>query len=71
MTPRRRALAYFTASVYFAACLFAARADADVPTAVHAAAAWGLGASLSASAVWWGRGAGNTTSTRRTSERPR
>lgn len=56
MTPRRRALAYFAASVYFAACLFAARADADVPTAVHAAAAWGLGASLSASAVWWGRG---------------
>lgn len=57
MTPRRRALAYFAASFYFAACLFAARGDAEAPRYVQATAAWGMGVSLALSAVWWGRGA--------------
>lgn len=69
MTPRRRALAYLAAAPYFAACLLSARADAEVPTSVQGAAAWGMGASLALSAVWWGRGAGSTPSKHRTSER--
>lgn len=57
MTPRRKALAHFAAALYFSACLFAARADAEVPAYITAAAAWGMGVSLALSAVWWGRGA--------------
>jgi hypothetical protein len=56
VTPRRKALAHFAAALYFSACLFAARADAEVPTYITAAAAWGMGVSLAMSAVWWGRG---------------
>lgn len=55
MTPRLRAVAYLVAAVYFATCLFVARADADVPAYVQAVAAWGIGASLGLSVMWWGR----------------
>ncbi len=55
MSPRHKALAHLVAAVYFAACMFAARADADVPAYVQAVAAWGMGASLGLSVMWWGR----------------
>lgn len=55
MTPRRRALAWLASALYFGAALLSVRGH-DAPPVVQAGAAWGLGASLSASAVWWGRG---------------
>lgn len=52
MSARARALGWLAASAYFAACLLLA-ARADAPRPVVAASAWGMGASLALSAVWW------------------
>lgn len=52
---RRRALAWLASALYFGAALLCVRGH-DAPPVVQAAAAWGMGASLSVSIAWWGKG---------------
>lgn len=55
VTDRGRGLAWLAMAAYFGAALILARGQ-DAPPVVQAAGAFGMGASLALSVVWWERG---------------
>lgn len=51
---RSRSLAHLALALFFGAAILAGSAH-DAPPIIRVAAAWGMGASMVTSAVWWGR----------------